>query len=103
MLMSHKSANEPGPNDEPGPKYVSYGSSFGNLGPPRESIFGPPPVQFPQLHSDCNGTDNCCVLGHDNWYARSCCKYCPPSRVSVDVTSQCCRKRAYISMSYAIC
>ncbi|KAI5120642.1 hypothetical protein M0805_007979 [Coniferiporia weirii] len=37
--------HEPGPEDGPGPKYESYGSSFGNLGPPRESFFGPPPVQ----------------------------------------------------------
>ncbi|THH09805.1 hypothetical protein EW145_g1763 [Phellinidium pouzarii] len=33
---------EPGPEDGPGPKYESFGSSFGNLGPPRESFFGPP-------------------------------------------------------------
>ncbi|KAL5523853.1 hypothetical protein ACEPAG_8026 [Sanghuangporus baumii] len=39
---------EPGPEDEPGPKYVS-GSSFGNLGPPRESIFGPPTQQTQQI------------------------------------------------------
>ncbi|KDQ57602.1 hypothetical protein JAAARDRAFT_269020 [Jaapia argillacea MUCL 33604] len=31
--------HEPGPDDEPGPRYISYGSgpSFGNLGPLRES------------------------------------------------------------------
>jgi hypothetical protein len=32
---------EPGPDDEPGPHYESYGSSFGNFGPmPPESAFG---------------------------------------------------------------
>ncbi|KAH8119329.1 hypothetical protein DFH11DRAFT_1564402 [Phellopilus nigrolimitatus] len=36
---------DPEPDVVPRPKYESYGSSFGNLGPPRESIFGaPPPV-----------------------------------------------------------
>ncbi|KAI9509163.1 hypothetical protein F5148DRAFT_1189627 [Russula earlei] len=34
---------EPGPDDEPGPHYESYGSSFGNFGPmPPESAFGDP-------------------------------------------------------------
>lgn len=33
--------HEPGPDDEPGPHYESYGSSFGNFGPmPPESAFG---------------------------------------------------------------
>ena len=32
---------EPGPDDEPGPHYESYGSSFGNFGPmPPDSAFG---------------------------------------------------------------
>ena len=38
--LSHSTRNhfqdphhEPGPNDGPGPRYESYGSSFGNLGP----------------------------------------------------------------------
>jgi hypothetical protein len=34
---------EPGPDDEPGPHYESYGSSFGNFGPmPPDSAFGEP-------------------------------------------------------------
>ncbi|KAI0341988.1 hypothetical protein BDW22DRAFT_1358100 [Trametopsis cervina] len=33
--------HEPGPNDPPGPKFESYGSSFGNFGPLRDSL---PPV-----------------------------------------------------------
>ncbi|KZT29192.1 hypothetical protein NEOLEDRAFT_1175492 [Neolentinus lepideus HHB14362 ss-1] len=35
-------AREPGPDDEPGPRYISYGSgpSFGNLGPFRDSGIG---------------------------------------------------------------
>ncbi|KAI0268638.1 hypothetical protein BC834DRAFT_646734 [Gloeopeniophorella convolvens] len=34
---------EPGPDDEPGPHYESYGSSFGNFGPlPPESAFDEP-------------------------------------------------------------
>lgn len=36
-----------GLEDGPGPRYVS-GSSFGNLGPPRESVFGLPPQQTQQ-------------------------------------------------------
>lgn len=33
--------HEPGPDDPPGPKFESYGSSFGNFGPlPRESFNG---------------------------------------------------------------
>ncbi|KAI0695523.1 hypothetical protein BC835DRAFT_1414795 [Cytidiella melzeri] len=33
--------HEPGPNDPPGPKFESYGSSFGNFGPLRDSL---PPI-----------------------------------------------------------
>ena len=34
-MMPHPTAlqREPGPDDEPGPHYESYGSSFGNFGP----------------------------------------------------------------------
>jgi hypothetical protein len=38
MILQHV---EPGPDDEPGPHYESYGSSFGNFGPmPPDSAFG---------------------------------------------------------------
>ncbi|KAI0305538.1 hypothetical protein B0F90DRAFT_1698852 [Multifurca ochricompacta] len=39
----HHGHGEPGPGDEPGPHYESYGSSFGNFGPmPPESAFDEP-------------------------------------------------------------
>jgi hypothetical protein len=42
---------EPGPDDEPGPHYESYGSSFGNFGPlPPDSAFGE--VRIRILHCD---------------------------------------------------
>ncbi|KAH9176633.1 hypothetical protein EDB89DRAFT_1846190 [Lactarius sanguifluus] len=40
-LVQRNGHHEPGPDDEPGPHYESYGSSFGNFGPmPPESAFG---------------------------------------------------------------
>lgn len=49
-------SREPGPDDEPGPHYISFGSgpSFGNFGPlPRYSqdMYGHPPVIPPQVVS----------------------------------------------------
>lgn len=38
---THQPEHEPGPDDPPGPKFESFGSSFGNFGPlPRESFNG---------------------------------------------------------------
>ncbi|KAA1471680.1 hypothetical protein DENSPDRAFT_130311 [Dentipellis sp. KUC8613] len=40
-MVQHNGVHEPGPNDEPGPRYESYGSSFGNFGPlPPDSALG---------------------------------------------------------------
>ncbi|KAH9956930.1 hypothetical protein BC827DRAFT_1229009 [Russula dissimulans] len=42
-LVQRNGVREPGPDDEPGPHYESYGSSFGNFGPmPPDSAFGEP-------------------------------------------------------------
>ncbi|KAH9994964.1 hypothetical protein BJV74DRAFT_830757 [Russula compacta] len=42
-LVQRNGVHEPGPDDEPGPHYESYGSSFGNFGPmPPDSAFGEP-------------------------------------------------------------
>lgn len=41
LVQRNGAYHEPGPDDEPGPHYESYGSSFGNFGPmPPESAFG---------------------------------------------------------------
>ena len=44
LILSHSIVPqhvEPGPDDEPGPHYESYGSSFGNFGPlPPDSAYG---------------------------------------------------------------
>lgn len=41
MMDAAQPEHEPGPDDPPGPRFESYGSSFGNFGPLRDSL---PPI-----------------------------------------------------------
>jgi len=66
---------EPGPDDEPGPHYESYGSSFGNFGPmPPESAFGE--VCF-VWHSILL----CATTGADDIVVAYSCSWCPAPHI----------------------